>query len=127
MKKGILIDGSRNAVIELAREFAEIFYDQATKDEYMGAERSKRFRQTYPTRKDYIRGLKHKPNGEIIIDKPGWRYHEKQAYTKLCEMLGVSTVSETLKQAIHADIIAYHNAALDKPNTVKVTQRHSLH
>jgi len=127
MKKIILIDGCRNEVVELAREFAEIFYDQATKDEYMGAERSTRFRQTYPTRKDYIRGLKHKPNGEIIIDKPGWRYHEKQAYTKLCEMLNVKSISKTIKDAIHSDIIAYHNAAIDKSNTIKVTQRHSLH
>jgi hypothetical protein len=118
IKNNGLVDGHKNCVIELARELADIFYDQASSN--MGEERSLAFRQAYPTFKDYRRGLQHCKNGDIKIDRPGWRYFEKMALQQLSMMLGMPKYNTEFKDKIYNDICDYKEAS--KKSNLKSTQ-----
>ena len=103
---------TERTIRSLAKELAGIFYEN---------ERSKKFRNTFPTLKSYMRGQWHHPSGEIKIDKPGWMYHLDMARKILLAMLSDNRVSETMKERIYDAWIEEHSKALQ--SKTKVTQR----
>ena len=84
---------------------------------YMSIE-PKAFAKTYPTLKDYMRGVKHGrmermadgtvrhvDDGSKTMDTPGWLFWYDAARAQLTEMLGMQHVSENIKKAIFKAII----------------------
>lgn len=138
-------------VRKMAKELAGIFYEQAdsgrmwsdTKEEH---ERSKRFRETYPTLSDYMKGYQrcvadfapvldaegNPPFGYFRVehsdrwwklDRPGWHYFVEQARTTLATMLNNPTVSPHEKKAISEALIEDYNRAADPLKSETVLQR----
>ena len=105
----------------MAEELAGAFYeDQA---------RSPKFRATFPTLKAYMRGQWHQPNGDIVINKPGWMYHIDLARKVLGSMLSQpdSRVSTIMKERIYEALLEDHAKAIT-PQAKQVLQRkNSLH
>jgi hypothetical protein len=89
----------------MAKELAGIFYED---------NRSPRFRKAFPTLKDYMRGLWHQPDGDILIKEPGWTHHIELARKLLTNMLGRpdGEVSTLMKERIYEALIEEHNKAL---------------
>lgn len=138
-------------VRRMAKELAGIFFEAAdsgrmwsdTKEEH---ERSKRFRDTYPTLSDYMKGYQrcsasfapeldaegNPPFGYFRVehsdrwwklDRPGWQYFVEQARTTLATMLRNPTVSEHEKKVISDALIADYEKAVDPKQSEKVLQR----
>lgn len=138
-------------VRKMAKELAGIFYEQAdsgrlwsdTKEEH---ERSKRFRDTYPTLSDYMKGYQRcsetfapvldsegsPPFGYFRVehsdrwwklDRPGWQYFVEQARTTLATMLRNPTISDHEKNVISDALIEDYNRAADPAQSEKVLQR----
>lgn len=110
---------TERTVRSMAKELAGIFYED---------NRSPAFRRCYPKFKDYMKGLQHKPNGEILIDKPGWTYHVVLARKMFGTMLGKSdaVVSPILKERIFAALVD-ENERGQASNARKLTQRTETH
>jgi hypothetical protein len=137
-------------VRRLAKELAGIFYEQAdsgrlwsdTREEH---ERSKRFRDTYPTLSDYLKGFQRcqesfapmldaegkPPLGYFRVefsdrwwklDRPGWQYFIEQARTTLATMLRNPTVSDHEKTVISEALIKEYNQSVSGKSE-KVLQR----
>jgi hypothetical protein len=135
----------------MAKELASIFWEQAddghmwadTKDE---RERSARFRDTYPTLKNYLQGYQRcqadfaplldehgdPPFGYFRVersdrwwkkDRPGWHYFVEQAVTTLATMLNNPTVSQHEKEAIAEALIEHNARATDPQQSEQVLQR----
>lgn len=138
-------------VRRMAKELAGLFYEQAdggrlwsdTKEEH---ERSKRFRDTYPTLSDYLKGFQRcsenfaplldgdgkPPLGYFRVehsdrwwklDRPGWQYFVEQARTTLATMLRNPTVSDHEKSVISDALIKEYNQSVDRTKSEKVLQR----
>jgi hypothetical protein len=109
----------------VAKEMASVFYTEASK-EYGSAihdqQRSKSFRETYPTLRHYIRGMQVKKDGTINIDRPGWLFFVVPARQRLVQMLTDPSVSDHKKEAIMASLINEHNKATS-PKAVSLLQR----
>ena len=103
---------TERTIRSLAKELAHIFYD---------GNRSEAFRRTFPTERAYIRGQWHQPNGDIVLNKPGWMYHLDMARKILVAMLGDPRVSEPMKERIY-DAWLEERSKADQTRT-KVTQR----
>jgi hypothetical protein len=126
-------------VRKMAKDLAGIFYEEAdsgrlwsdTREEH---ERSKRFRDTYPTLSDYMKGYQrcsetfapeldaegNPPFGYFRVegsdrwwklDRPGWMYFVEQARTTLATMLNNPTVSDHEKSVIAEALIEENNRA----------------
>ena len=120
----------------MAKDLASIFYEEAdsgrlwsdTREEH---QRSKRFRETYPTLSDYLKGYQRcqpgfspemdehgrPPFGYFRVagsdcwwkvDRPGWQYFVEQARQALATMLNNPTVSQHEKNTI-AEALIEHN------------------
>ena len=100
---------------EMARELAGAFYEE---------NRTPGFRQTFPTLKAYMRGQWHKPDGEVMITKPGWIYHYDLAIKVLAKMLEKpdTVVTPLMKERIMNALIDNHNRATG-PMALKTGQR----
>jgi len=110
----------------LAKELAGCFYEQSSGDLFGNSpedrERSKRFRQTYPTWNHYKKGWQVQTDGSIKQDVPGWMYFVELARKKLVQMLGDPNTKKHLKPAIYAAIIEEQNNAT-KPQALEILQR----
>lgn len=135
----------------MAKELAGVFYEQAdsgrlwsdTQEEH---ERSKRFRDTYPTLEDYQKGYQrcsetfapvldaegNPPFGYFRVehsdrwwklDRPGWQYFVEQARTTLATMLRNPAISEHEKKVISKALIADYHKAVSPATSEKVLQR----
>jgi hypothetical protein len=140
-------------VRRMAKELAGVFYEQAdavnggmwsdTKEEH---ERSKRFRDTYPTLSDYLKGYQRcsetfaptldaegkPPFGYFRVehsdrwwklDRPGWQYFVEQARTTLATMLRNPAISDHEKTVISDALIKEFERSADKTKSEKVLQR----
>ena len=138
-------------VRQMAKELAGIFFEQAdsgrmwsdTKEEH---ERSRRFRDTYPTLSDYMKGYQRcQPDfGPVLdtdgnppvgyfrvehsdrwwkLDRPGWHYFVEHARTTLATMLNNPTVSPHEKTVISEALIEDYNRAADPKQSEKLLQR----
>lgn len=105
---------TERTIRSLAKELAGAFYEDS--------QRSVTFRQAFPTRKDYIRGLWHQPNGEILIKEPGWTHHIDLARKMLGTMLGRNDVSPIMKERIF-DALIDENNRRSTGKTHQVSQR----
>ena len=101
---------------EMAKELAGAFYEDQ--------ERTPAFRRTFPTLKAYMRGQWHQPNGDIIINKPGWMYHVDMAKKVMAHMLTMpdSIVHPNIKEGIYQGFLDEHEAR-QKNKPVRVLQR----
>lgn len=138
-------------VRRVAKELAGTFYEQAdggrmwsdTREEH---ERSQRFRDTYPTVKNYLQGYQRccdtfaplldsegmPPFGYFRVegsdrwwkkDRPGWHYFVEQARQTLASMLNDPTVSLHEKNTIAEALIEDHARAIDPAQSEQVLQR----
>lgn len=110
----------------LAKELASIFYTQAGGDTFGNApddrDRSKRFRQTYPTLEHYLKGYQVQTNGKLKIDQPGWTYFISLARARMVQMLSQPGISQSVKDGIYAALIEEH-AKSTSPIAQEVLQR----
>ena len=99
----------------MAKEIAGVFYED---------NRSLKFRRTFPTLKSYMRGQWHQPNGDIVLNKPGWMYHVELARKILGSMLSQpdTRVSPIMKERIYEALLEEHTKA-NSPQAKKVLQR----
>lgn len=138
-------------VRRMAKELASVFYTQAdggrlwsdTKEEHA---RTQRFRDTYPSLSDYLKGYQrcidefapvldaegNPPFGYFRVehsdrwwkvDRPGWHYFVEQARTALATMLNNPTVSDHEKKVISDALIEDYNRAADPLKSETVLQR----
>lgn len=75
-----------------AKGMAGAFYEQNY--------RSKAFRESFPTVKDYLTGRRHWPNGQIKQVDPGWVHFVQAAKGMLATSLQDKNMSEHEKEAI---------------------------
>lgn len=117
---------TERTIRSLAKKLAGIFYEQAGGDLFGSAphdrERSKRFRQTYPTLKDFMRGIQHKPDGSKNIDKPGWLFFVDAARKRMANMLADPSVHQNVKDGILAALLEEHQKSTS-PQAVELLQR----
>ena len=109
-----------STVKKMAEKLAGVFYEDQV--------RSPKFRMTFPTLKAYMRGQWHQPNGDIVINKPGYLYHVEMARKVLAKMLTLpdTQVHANIKDAIYQGFLDEHEATQQrKPK--KVLQRQELH
>lgn len=117
---------TERTIRSIAKKLAGVFYEQAGGDLFGTApedrERSKRFRQTYPTLKDFMRGIQHKPDGSKNIDKPGWLFFVHMARIRAVNMLSDPTISDNLKDGIMVALIE-ENMKATSPHAKSLLQR----
>jgi hypothetical protein len=110
----------------LAKELASVFYEQAGGDLFGTApddrERSKRFRETYPTREHYLKGYQVMTNGKIKIDQPGWVYFISLARARMVQMLSQPGTSHAIKDGIYKALLEEHHKSTS-PAAQEVLQR----
>lgn len=110
----------------LAKQLAGIFYEQAGGDLFGNApedrERSKRFRQTYPTWKHYKNGLQVLPDGRVRQDQPGWVYFITLARARMVQMLSDPMTSQGVKDGIYKALVE-ENLKSTSPAAQEILQR----
>lgn len=117
---------TERTIRHLAKELAGIFYEQAGGDLFGTApedrERSKRFRQTYPTWEHYKKGYQCDADGRIVnIDRPVWTYFVTLARARMVQMLRDPT-KKNLHDAIYASLLEEHQKSTS-PAAQEVLQR----
>ena len=136
---------------KMAKELAGMFFEQAdsgamfsdTKEEH---ERSARFRDTYPTLIDYMKGYQrcradlaplldaegNPPLGYFRVehsdrwwklDRLGWHYFVEQARKVLATRLRDPSMSDHEKHVISEALIKDYEKSVDRKQAEKVTQR----
>src|ERR1035437_3052711 len=102
----------------MAKEMAGVFYED---------NRSQQFRMAFPTLQSYMRGQWHQPDGQIIINKPGWMYHIDLARKLMGAILSQpdSKVSPIMKERIYEALLDEHSRAT-APQAKKVLQRKEI-
>lgn len=103
---------TERTIRSVAKELAGAFYEQAAGDMFGDApedrERSKRFRETYPTWEHYKNGWQVLPNGKIKQDQPGWKYFVTLARARLVQMLNDPATKQHMKDAIYKALLEEH-------------------
>lgn len=103
---------TERTIRSLAKELAGVFYEQAGGDLFGTApedrERSKRFRQTYPTFEHYKKGYQVRPDGTIKQDQPGWKYFITLARARMVQMLQDSILNQNIKEGIYKSLLEEH-------------------
>ena len=138
-------------VRQMAKDLAAMFFEQAdsgqmfsdTKEEH---ERSARFRDTYPTLSDYMKGFQrcrsdfaplldaegNPPFGYFRVehsdrwwkkDRPGWQYFVEKARQVLATQLRDPSMSDHEKNTISKALIEDYNRSVKSQAAEKVTQR----
>ena len=117
---------TERTIRSVAKRLASEFYTQSAGDTFGTApedrERSKRFRQTYPTLEHYLKGYQVRPDGKIKIDRPGWTYFISLARARMVQMLANSATSATIKEAIYKALLEEHEKSTS-PAAQEVLQR----
>lgn len=120
---------TERTIRHLAKELAGIFYEQAGGDLFGSApedrERSKRFRETYPTWEHYKLGIQVLPDGRTKVDKPGWMYFVTIARARLVQMLQDPT-QKHLHDAIYKSLLEEHEKSTS-PMAQELLQRRLGH
>lgn len=110
----------------LAKELAGVFYEQAGGDLFGDApedrERSKRFRQTYPTLKHYMKGMAVDPAGRIHPGQPAWVYFVTLARARMVQMLQNPSTKDSVKQGIYKALLEEHQKSTS-PRAQEILQR----
>lgn len=116
---------TERTIRHLAKELAGTFYEQAGGDLFGNApedrDRSKRFRQTYPTWEHYRDGIQVLPNGQTKLDQPGWMYFVTLARARMVQMLQDPTKSN-LHEAIYKSLLEEHEKSTT-PQAQELLQR----
>lgn len=116
---------TERTIRNLAKELAGVFYEQAGGDMFGSApedrERSKRFRQTYPTWEHYKTGVQVLSDGRIKQDQPGWVYFITLARARMVQMLQDPT-KKNLHDAIYKALLEEHEKSTS-PRAQEVLQR----
>lgn len=114
----------------LAKELAGVFYEQAGGDLFGSApedrERSKRFRQTYPTLQHYLKGVQVLPDGRTKVDQPAWVYFVAIARARMVQMLQDPAIKSGVKTGIYAALLEEHQKSTS-PRAQEVLQRRLGH
>lgn len=114
----------------LAKELAATFYEEAGGDLFGTAPedraRSKRFRETYPTLKHYMRGIQVLPNGQCKVDQPAWTYFVTLARARMVQMLQDPLTKPAVKDGIYKALLEEH-AKSTSPLAQEVLQRRLGH
>lgn len=114
----------------LAKELAGVFYEQAGGDlfgtEPADRERSKRFRQTYPTLRHYMEGVQVLPNGQTKIDQPAWVYFVTLARARMVQMLQDPMTKPAVKDGIYKALLEEHEKSTS-PAAQEILQRRLGH
>lgn len=120
---------TERTIRSLAKELAGIFYEQAGGDLFGTApedrERSKRFRQTYPTWEHYKTGVQVSPDGRTRQDQPGWVYFISTARARMVQMLQDPT-KKHLHNAIYKSLLEEHEKSTS-PRAQEILQRRLGH
>lgn len=91
----------------LAKKLASEFYTESAGGTFGNPERSRRFRETYPTLEHYLKGYQVRIDGKIKQDQPGWKYFITLARARMVQVLQTSA-SDTVKQGIYDALIEEH-------------------
>lgn len=117
---------TERTIRNLAKELASTFYEEAGGDLFGPAPedraRSKRFRETYPTREHYLKGYQVGTDGRIKIDQPGWKYFVTLARARMVQMLSQPGTSQSVKDGIYKALLEEHNKSTS-PVAQEVLQR----
>lgn len=109
----------------LAKELAGVFYEQAGGDLFgtgpEDRERSKRFRETFPTWEHYKKGYAVGADGKVHQTHPGWVFFVDLARKRLVQMLGDPT-KKHLHENIYQALIEEQTKATS-PAAMEVLQR----
>lgn len=110
----------------LAKELAGVFYEQAGGDMFgtspADRERSKRFRQTYPTLEHYRKGYQVRPDGTIKQDQPGWKYFVTLARARMVQMLSDPKLGQSIRGGIYKALLEEHEKSTS-PAAQELLQR----
>ncbi len=120
---------TERTIRSVAKELAGVFYEQAGGDLFGTApedrERSKRFRETYPTWRHYRDGIQVLPDGRTKTDRPGWTYFVTLARARLVQMLQDPT-KKHLHDSIYKALLEEHEKSTS-PMAQEVLQRRLGH
>lgn len=110
----------------LAKELASIFYTEAGGDMFGKAledqQRSKRFRETYPTLEHFLKGYQVGKDGRIKQDQPGWKYFITLARARMVQMLQNSMTRDGVKDGIYKALLEEHQKSTS-PRAQDLLQR----
>lgn len=110
----------------LAKELASVFYTEAGGDMFGKAmedrQRSKRFRETYPTLEHFLKGYQVGGGGWIKQDQPGWKYFITLARARMVQMLQENGHSQSAKEGIYKALLEEHQKSTS-PRAQELLQR----
>lgn len=113
---------TERTIRSVAKELASEFYTQAGGDLFKDdPERSKRFRETYPTLTHYLKGYQVGRDGRIKQDQPGWKYFVTLARARLVQILQDPT-KKHLHTAIYKALLEEHEKSTS-PAAQEILQR----
>ncbi len=102
---------TERTVRSVAKELAGCFYEQSAGclfgDAPEDRERSRRFRETYPTWEHYKTGVQVLPDGRTRQDQAGWVYFISLARARMVQMLQDPT-KKNLHDAIYKALVEEH-------------------
>lgn len=117
---------TERTVRSVAKQLAGAFYEQSAGDMFGSApedrERSKRFRQGYPTVKHFLRGVAIAPDGRIVPQEPGWKYFVTLARARMVQMLQENGHSQSVKEGIYKALREEHQKSTS-PRAQELLQR----
>lgn len=117
---------TERTIRNVARELAGAFYEQSAGDLFGTApedrERSRRFRETYPTWEHYKTGVQVLPNGRTRQDQAGWIYFISLARARMVQMLSQPGISQSVKDGIYKALLEEHDKSTS-PAAQEVLQR----
>lgn len=110
----------------LAKELASIFYTEAGGDMFGKAledqQRSKRFRETYPTLEHFLKGYQVGKDGRIKQDQPGWKFFITLARARMVQMLQQNGTGQSAKEGIYKALLEEHQKSTS-PRAQELLQR----
>jgi hypothetical protein len=109
----------------VAKELASVFYTEAGGDLFgvrpEDRARSRRFRETYPTLRHYLRGLQVTTSGAVKQGEAGWLHFVDAARKRLIQMLG-DPQHKNMHEAIYKSICE-DNVKSTSPHAKSLLQR----
>ena len=116
---------TERTIRSLAKKLASEFYTQSAGNTFGTApedrERSKRFRQTFPTLKHYLEGMAVAPDGRIEPQQKAWVYFVTLARARMVQMLQDPTKAH-LHDAIYKALLEEHRKSTS-PAAQAILQR----
>ncbi len=116
---------TERSIRSVAKALAGAFYEQSAGDLFGGAPedrgRSKRFRQSYPTVKHYLRGIAIASDGRVVPQEPGWKFFVTLARARMVQILQDPT-KKNLHEAIYKALLEEHEKSTS-PKAQELLQR----